>query len=428
LHVDADLPAHRALLKTLLWLAVALGAIVYCNHYRENAPGVTLYVEAARCLLDGLRLQGCNPTYTYPPIFALVTIPLVPLPLVLQNLAWYLLTLGALAGCFMLSGRLAQRLVPDDWSGRELAWLYGIGFLLTLKFALAVIGNQSYDALMVLLVLAGLAGLAEDRPGWSPVWAGVSFGCAAALKATPLLFLPYLVFKRHYRTAAVMATVLVVVSILPDLIFSVGRKSGDGGYLLAWLHQIAQPALTEQMNGNPHTFWFATSPNNNSLRGLIGIFVDDYDPTSSFKKILYPVDAVYAVIVALLIWRTRESRPALAIDGALLLISMLALSPMSSQSHYIALVLPIFAMVAVWQKGDAAMRKVAGVFIIANVVLTNATSKDLAGTVITQWAKEHRLLIGDALLFLVFFAILVFRAQLSGAKSGTPSAIGQPAA
>ncbi len=373
-------------------------------------------------MLDGLPLQSCNPTYTYPPIFALVTIPLVPLPLVLQNLAWYLLTLGSLIGSFALSGRLVQRLAPCDWSERDLAWLYGIGILLSLKFAFAAIGNQSYDACIVLLVLMGLACLAEDRPARSPVWAGVCFGCAAALKATPLLFLPYLVFKRHYRAAAVMGMVLVVASILPDLVFTAGRKSGDGGYLLAWLHQVAQPALTEKLDGNPHTFWFASNPNNNSLRGLIGIFVNEYDPASSFKKVLYPVYAAYAAIVALLIWRTRDGRPALAIDGALLLISMLMLSPMSSQSHYVALVLPIFAVAAAWQKGDPTMRRIAGFFLIANFVLTNATSRDLVGGAIMLWAQEHRLLVSDALLFLVFFAIPVFRPQLAGAKSVAPSA------
>lgn len=420
-------PAAEGALKKILWLFVALGGLLYCRHFQNEAPGVSLYVEAARCMLDGLPLQSCNPTYTYPPIFALVTIPLVPLPPVLRNVAWYLLTLGALIGCFALSAQLARRLVPSEWSRRDLAWLYGIGIISSLKFAFAAIGNQSYDAFVVLLVLTGLIGLAEDRSGQSPVRAGVSLGGAAALKATPLLFLPYLVVKRRYRAAAWMALALVIASVLPDLLFTVGRGSG-GGYFLAWLHQIAQPALTEKLAGNPHTFWFASNPSNNSLRGLIGMFVDDDNPASAFKQVLYPVDLAYAAIVAVLILWTRRGRSAPAIDGALLLISMLLLSPMSSESHYVALVLPIFAVAAAWQKGSPTVRKIAGFCLIANLVLTNATSRDLVGAAVTFWAKEHRLLVSDALLFVAFFAVLVFRPQHEGTKIEASAATIQTAA
>jgi hypothetical protein len=421
-----DLSAHRAPLKILLGLLLAVGAIFYCRHYWDDAPGVTLYVEAARCMLDRVPPQICDPFYTYPPIFALLTIPLVPLPLVLQNLAWYLLTIGSLVGCFMLSARLVQRLALDAWSARDLAWLYGIGILLSLKFVFAATASQSYDALVVLLILAGLASLAEDRPDGPPVWAGVSLAFAAALKATPLLFLPYLVFKRHYRTAAVMAIALVVISLLPDLLFTVGRASSHGSFFPAWLHQVAQPALTENMAGNPNAFWVASNPNNNSLRGLVGMFVSDGAP--AFKIYLYSVYAIYSAIVALIIWRTGNNRSAPIIDGALLLVSMLMLSPMSSESHYVALVLPIFAMVALWQKGDPGISKIAGFFLLAIFVLTNAAARDLVGVTVTAWAKDHRLLVIAVLLFPLFFAIQAFRPQRSIAQAEAPSAVTQHAA
>jgi hypothetical protein len=224
--------------------------------------------------------------------------------------------------------------------------------------------------------------------------------------------------------AAVMTIVLAFASVLPDLVFTVGRTSGDT-YLAAWLHQVAQPALTEKLDGNLHTFWFATNPNNNSLRGLVGLFVDDHSAPANFKIAMYSVYAIYCAFVALLILRTRDARAAAAIDGALLLISMLLLSPMSSQTHYVALIPAILAVVAIWRKGDPAMRKLAGALVIAHLALTNATSKDLVGAAVTFWAKEHRLLVSDALLFVMFFAVLVFRLQPSGAKSGAPSVVEQ---
>lgn len=425
--------ARRAWLRPWVWISIsaAIGAVLYCRHYWGDAPGVTLYVEAARCFLDQLPLQGCNPFYTYPPIFALLTIPLVPLPLVLQNLVWYLLTLGCLAGCFMLSARLVQRLAPGPWTPRDMRWLYAIGLVVSLKFVFAAIASQSYDAAVVLLVLAGLDGLTKEglagtsaaTQNWASNMAGLCFALAAALKATPLLFLPYLIVKRHYRAAAVMAVALVVISLLPDLLSMLGHKTGDG-YLLAWLKQIAQPALSEKLNGNLHTFWYSSNENNNSLRGLVGLFVTDGKP--NFKTVLYSVYVFYSAMIALIILRTR-GRSAVPIDGALLLISMLMLSPMSSESHYVALILPIFAVVALWQKGDPNIRRIAGIVLIAFFLLINAAARDLVGVAVTAWAKEYRLLVFAVLLLPVFFAIRVFASARVRAGSGTAPAITQQA-
>jgi hypothetical protein len=402
------LQLSRVLLFGLFGFALAVGAVLYCRHYWDDAPGVTLYVEAARCMLDGKALQTCNPFFTYPPIFALVTVPLIPLPLVLQNLIWYALTVGGLGGCLVLSARLARRLGVTLWALDERLWLYAIGILLSAKFVFAAIASQSYDVGVVLLILLGLVRLGEDQPS-SSISAGIAFGCAAALKATPLVFLPYLLLKRHYRAAAAMAIALAAVSVLPDLIFNVGRGAGEQSYVLAWLHHVAAPALTENLQNSPHFFWSATNTNNNSLRGLVGMFLPD--GASSFKVTLYAVYAAYLLIVAILIGGSGRSRSALTIDGALLLISMLMLSPMSSESHYVALMPAIFALTAVWLKGEGALRKPAGYLLIISFLLINAAARDIVGAAITAWAKDHRLLVIDALLFLLPFALLVLRSQ-----------------
>lgn len=388
-------------------VAVAIAAILYCRHFREDA-GVTLYVDAARCMLDGKALQACNPFYTYPPIVALATVPLIPLPLVLQNLIWYALTLGGLGGCLVFSARLAQHLGVTAWTTDERRWLYAIGTLVSLKFMFAAVASQNYDMVVVLLILAGLVHLIEHQSRSSTL-AGVAFGCAAALKATPLVFLPYLLFRRQYRAAAAMAIAVVVASALPDLAFTLARRAGEESYLLAWLHQVAAPALTENLQNSAHTFWGATNTNNNSLRGLVGMFIPDYDP--SFQATLYAVYASYVLIVAFLISRSGNHRGAAVIDGALLLISMLMLSPMSSESHYVALTLAIFVVTAMWIKGDAELRLIARYFLILSFLLVNAAARDIVGTVLTTWAKDHRLLVIDVLLFLVPFALLVLRPQ-----------------
>jgi Glycosyltransferase family 87 len=411
---ESPLSASAAARWILLIPFIVIGGFFYCRHYWDGAPVTTLYVEAARCLIEGKQLQICNPFYTYPPIVALATIPLMLLPSVLQNVIWYLATLSGLAGCFVLSAQLAQRLVSARWSPRDLAWLNAISIILSAKFVFDVTSSQNYDPLVVLLVLTGLLGLANNRTKRSQEWAGASLGCAAALKATPLLFLPYLVFKRHYRAAAVMAVAVIAISALPDLLLAAGRKAGDPIYLLAWLRQVAQPGVTGTLSDAPHTFWWAIDPNNNSLRGLVGMFLPDNAP--AFKATLYAIYAVYLTIVFLLLHRSGNGRSTPAVDGSLLLMSMLMLSPMTSPSHYVAFILAHFTMVAAWLKGDALLRNVAGGFLIVSFLLINASSRDIVGKAMTAWATDHRLLVIDVLLFLLPFAYVLYRRPNALAK------------
>jgi hypothetical protein len=139
------------------------------------------------------------------------------------------------------------------------------------------------------------------------------------------------------------------------------------------------------------------------------MYIDDYSP--AFRHVLYAVYTVYCVGVVRVLLSTGNGARAVAIDGSLLLISMLLLSPMTSQSHHIALILPVFAIAAIWLKGDGTLRRTAGILLIASFVLTNASSRDIVGRTVTLWAKEYRLIVFNALLLAAFFAVLAFRPQ-----------------
>jgi hypothetical protein len=119
----------------LVSVAVAIGAILYCRHFWEDAPGVTLMCRGSTLYA---RRQGAPGMQCLPPIFALATIPLVPLPLVLQNFIWYALTLGGLGGRLVFSARLAQQLSDTAWTADERRWLYAIGRARKLDICLRV--------------------------------------------------------------------------------------------------------------------------------------------------------------------------------------------------------------------------------------------------------------------------------------------------
>ena len=112
-----------------------------------------------------------------------------------------------------------------------------LGLLLSLKLVVAVFENQAYDAFVLVFLMAGLALLLAGRE----FWCGASLAFAAALKATPLIFLPYLLWKRHFVAAATFAAVFVAASYLPDLFFT--PAGAAHGYFNTWLHEVVGASL-----------------------------------------------------------------------------------------------------------------------------------------------------------------------------------------
>ena len=312
-----------------MWFGVGLAAAAYYPRFVKLPAGMETYPEAAACLWHGQVLQVCDPGFTYPPFFALVMLPFVPMPLWLRG---YGVTLAAAFGAFKLSETIAGKSLAAPLVRAELFWLRLFALLLSAKLILAVFENQAYDALVLVAVLIGLFALSADRP----LAAGAGLALAAALKATPLIFLPYLLWKRYFAAAAAFVLVYALASLLPDLLFA---PAGGPGYFSTWLGEVAGPSLGINPVGAPFAFWDANILNH-SLRGAVSLNVDEAHHRSLFEAALAFADGCFVVLVGTLLAVSPRRPQAIAIDGSLLLIAMLMLSPMTSHSHYVALLLP----------------------------------------------------------------------------------------
>ena len=303
---------------------LAIGAIFYFKRFTKDPVGMTQFPAGAQCLLDSLPLQHCDATFTYPPFFALTMTPFAPLSMPVRNLVWYLVTLAVMTLCFMCCDFLARRVFGEqDRSERELVWLRGLTFLFSLKFVLAVLENQSYDAVVVLFVCAGLAALVTGRE----IAGGVSLAIGGRAQGDAVAISSLSCVQAAPVAAAAMAVALVVASLLPDLLFA--PSGSPFAYIVSWMREVGGPAMTEKLDGPIHVFWFAGNPNNSSLRGLTGLFVVDHLNTTVFRPVLLSIYAIYVTVVAALLWRNRKQENSLPIDGAILVISMLMLSPMT---------------------------------------------------------------------------------------------------
>src|SRR5665647_2476602 len=100
---------------------------------------------------------------------------------------------------------------------------------------------------------------------------------------------------------------------------------------------------------------------------------------------LYTLCAIYVAVIGLLLLRSSRRDDFVAIDGSILVISMLMLSPMTSRYHYILLVLPYMTVVGLAVR-DSSLRIAAIVTVVASFIFGTATSNDLAGGFLTEWS------------------------------------------
>ena len=385
-----------------VWFGIALAAAAYYPRFVKLPAGMATYPQAASCLWHGQMLQACDQGFTYPPFFALVMLPFAIMPLWLRDFVWYGVTLAAMIGAFKLAESLARKALPAPLDNAELFWLRILALLLSAKVILAVFENQAYDALVLVAVVLGLAALRDGRA----LAAGIGLALAAALKATPLIFLPYLLWKRYFASAATFVLFYAAASLLPDILFA---PAGGPGYFSTWLGEVAGPSLGVTPGGAagvPFAFWDGANILNHSLRGAISLNIDEVHHHSLFEAVLASADGCFAVIVGTLLAVSPRRPQSIAIDGSLLLIAMLMLSPMTSRSHYVALLLPYITLLAAnWR--DRRSGGLGRAVLAISFILVTLTGNDVVGPAVTIWAYRHSAIVLGTLVLLVYFAVLV---------------------
>ncbi|WP_310528444.1 glycosyltransferase 87 family protein [Nocardioides sp.] len=288
--VRRDLGVAVALtwLVTLAYLAVRPGGLLDLNVYRA----------ASERLLDGASIYsqpyGDLP-FTYPPIAAIVMVPLAVLPTVLAELVLPLLSALALVVVWHRCGHATRwlPLVAPASALLEPVWM-------TQHFG-------QVNLLLPALVLGDLVGPTSR-------WRGLLTGVAAGIKLTPLIFLGHLVVTRQWRAAAVMASSFAATVLVP-LVLIPGDGVGFWTSVLPDSGRIGAP-------------WYAA---NQSLMGVIARLGGE----AAWVRPVWFATSLLVVLLAL--WLARS----LFVRGDLLgavsatgLASLLA-SPVSWSHHWV---------------------------------------------------------------------------------------------
>ena len=198
--------------------ALAYGLYIALRTYEVDL-GVYLRLGGRYIFTSHLYSFGLPNTsllFTYPPFAALLFAPWQRMFSTVDAVqsVWTLCNLVALVGLLVLS----LRVVKPDLSRRSalrLALVLSLPALL-LNPVLVTVGFGQVNLVVTLLVMWDL--LSSRRIGRWQAPQGVAIGLAAAVKLTPLLFVPYLLLTRRFRSALNCTITFIVCEVVTFVI------------------------------------------------------------------------------------------------------------------------------------------------------------------------------------------------------------------
>jgi len=408
---DQHLSLPRRWIVALAGMALAV-ALVVPTLRKPRELGV--YLTGARRLVGNEQIY--RPTdekaFTYPPFFALPFVPLTLLPTEAQRPVWWFCNLGlAAVVVYLLTVLLWPAARQGTAAGRPPIWVNVVAIsVMSLKYLLMPLSWESHDLIVLALVLLGCYALAHRRDAAAGCWVGLATAC----KATPLLFLPLLVWQRRFVAAATLVVALVVATMLPDLLF----PSPDNTFWVQhWHHQFVA-----KVNAGAAPVaagaWEAWNPLNQSLAGTLHRwFTPKTGGSPTAQAVIVPVDSALLRILtvamdltalAWLAWMTRPACLARMADsdralvctgqtGAALCV-MLLLSPMSSTYHFCALLVPIAFCSTYWMYRE--QHPGVGAVLVVHLVLCLGSAQDLVGPALADRLQDWGIVTLDTLLLL----------------------------
>lgn len=378
------------MLAPALWVGAAAVAVAQCWAALSRQPGDRLvdlhvYWGALRLLFGGGELYdfaaGNGAPFTYPPFAALVLSPVV---LVDEGVLRWLWTAATVA----VVGYLAWLVASADGVPRLVPRRIATPLVALLLFASAPVSSNirfgQVSVFLVVLILIDCLRVAPSR------WGGVATGAAAAVKLTPLIFVPFYWFAGRRR-----ACLTALGSIV-------------AGTLLAWLVLPKESVR----------FWFGEIWNvdrvgniatggNQSINGVLLRL----DAPDAVRTVIVGVLGL-AVVAAAMVRAVRAYRNAAPLTAAVIVgAAGLAVSPVSWTHHQVWLVLA--ALLAVSHRRRTNLMWAAAVAALMILPVTSIGA-GLPGGVVTGNA---RVLLALAVAVAVPF-VAVRRVPAGGGSGG----------
>ena len=410
-------PDPWTIVLVVLFLLVCVGSLI--TVLGKAQEGGTAFV---RWMSDTERLLAGRPIYDeehegYPhlPATALLLVPFHALGPIVGSIAWLLVKAGALA-CILWAADAAAR-----GGGRRLpGWMLPAVLVMNVRFLSGDLTHGNLNLIIGGLVALALVCVVRRHD----VWAGLSLGAAVVLKITPLLFLPYLVYKRWWRALLGAVVGIVVLGwLLPSCVLGF-RAHAD--LTTGWYRQMVHPYVSGTSVG-----YMQTRYENQSLTGVFYRLLSDSKAVSASSKwgneevrinvlaldrstVAWLLRAAYAALILSVGWFARVPRTDRGNLGylgefAMVFMAMLLISERSWKHHYVLLLFGhvlILRYVTAWRPGGR-RRWIPLSCLVASLICHTLFGGRLLGRDGANMAEAYGVYVAGAVFLLVGCAFVL---------------------
>jgi alpha-1,2-mannosyltransferase len=345
MRVAAVVASAGGFVALAVWSAVA--ALTRPGY--DRLADLHVYVGAVRAVRDGIPLYSVaaenGDPFTYPPFALLVFWPLGVVPEPLAQVLW---TVATVVTVVVIAAALTARQRVD---GRQRFVVVTLAAAAVLLASAPVQSNLRFGQVSIFVVLLALLdafGLLPRRLG------GVLIGVAAAIKLTPLLFVPYLWFVGRRRDAVRALVAFVGCAV-------VAFVAWPAASVTFWTQAI----FTTSRIGD------LSSTGNQSLNGVLLRYAV---PTAE-RGVLWAALAALVCVVAFLCAPEYHRRGSVALAAVVIGCATVAVSPVSWTHHQVWTVLAGLLLVAGPRRGRVA----AGMIVLITMTLSIGAVLPLSG-------------------------------------------------
>ncbi len=341
----SDLPVRRGHFVAALLLLFGAVSVQYSLKVVHQRSAFTRWQPQLQAMDDGADIAK-QFNYPNPPVMAVVLLPLAWLPPLTGALTWFYLKVAMTLLAIHWVFRLVE--VP----GRPFpAVAQALVVLLSLRPILGDLEHGNVNLFILFLIVAALAAFQARRD----VLSGLLLGLAISCKVTPALFVPYLVWKRAWRSLAGVA-LGIGLFLWPGFVPAARLGFAENQrQLVSWYQEMVRPFVVEGKVTSDHQ--------NQSLPGLVyrmatanpsfSTYVENiYTPTEYHNflsldpgQARWLIKGCMALFALAVVWTCRtptEPRQGwrLAAEYSLVVLGMLLFSERTWKHHCVTLLLP----------------------------------------------------------------------------------------